>query len=380
MDIRTIKNEVKKLPISSILEAFEPSTLKGKCCFHEDKNAGSFKYKDDSIKGGIFTCFCCGATGDKVDFVMKHDNVDFIEANLRIAARLGIIDEAEYKKKSKHPETQPLVKVQIKEVKKVQEAERKDEEYLNNHYLAMKNVLELSDEHKEYLLKRGITEDELDRFFSINGPVDNFFWTIMRYIEEMEPQDFIGVPGFYYNGRTTTSKDVKGIAIPLINSKGLITSIQIRKDKVEGKEARYIFFSSSDTNLGCSCGAQVHVENPDKGDSVIITEGYFKAIELSKYFNSTVISVQGVNNTKILDTEIPELLKRRPIRRFVIAFDADMIENPNVKKAAKKLQKQLEKFNIPTGFMVWDEKYGKGADDVILAGNAEEFKFKHYLD
>lgn len=380
MNLKEIKKEVKKLPISAILEAWEPSTLDGKCCFHEDKHGGSFKYKDDPKKGGIFTCFCCGATGDKIDFVMKHDNVDFNEANLRIAARLGIIEESEYKKESKNPETQPLVKVQIKETKKVIEAERKDVPYLDEHYRAMKEVLDLTDAHKEYLLKRGVKEEELGRFFSVNGPVDNFFWTIMRYSQEMEPQEFIGVPGFYYNGKSVVSKDVKGIAIPLTNAKGQITSIQIRKDKIEGKEARYIFFSSSDTNEGCSSGAQIHIEKPEKEGSVIITEGYFKALELSKYFNCTVISVQGVNNTKALDVEIPELLKLRKIKKFIIAFDADMMHNKNVKNAAKKLQKQLEKFNINAGFMVWDEKYGKGADDVILAGNAEEFKFQRNLD
>ena len=47
-NFKEIKKSIEDIPISSILENWEPSTLEGKCCFHDDSNAGSFKYKDDN--------------------------------------------------------------------------------------------------------------------------------------------------------------------------------------------------------------------------------------------------------------------------------------------------------------------------------------------
>lgn len=383
MNFVELKKSIEEIPISNILEAWDPDALKGICPFHEDKHGGSFKYKDQGKKGGMFNCFCCDAKGDKVDFVMKIDGVDFKEANLRIARKFEKISEEEYKKQSKNPTTVSPVKVDIVKAKKIQEVTRHSDERLNKIYSAMKEELGLNLNHKEYLLQRGVPESELNDYFSLY-PLNEHFWARMKS-RGFDDKKFIGVPGFYVNSTGKVEmKALYGIAIPISNSKGLITSIQVRRDHInltgEKKEARYKFLSSSGLNMGCSSGARVDVINPNKDGSIIITEGVFKAKEIARLYGITVISVQGVNNIKPLEEEIPELLKKREIRRFVIAYDADMQTNPNVKRAAKKLQKQLQLYEIPTGFMVWDEKFGKGADDAILAGHSSEFKFIKELD
>lgn len=378
MNFKEVKRRVKKIPISSILEAWEPSTLEGKCCFHEDENAGSFKYKDDAEKGGIFTCFCCGAKGDKVDFVAMHDGVDFKESNLRIAFRFGAIDKATYEQLSEHPAEMETTKIDYKPVKKVEEAQKAPELRLDKAYDAMRCLLGLKDEHREYLLSRGIEEDQMENYFSLRK-VDDYFFQRAEEIFHLIPQDFIGVPGFYKENGKVVSRDIEGIAIPMHNANGNVSAIQVRKDKTEKKGARYIFFSSSKLEGGCSSGAQVDIVNPNYDGTYFITEGHFKALQLQKHFGVSAISVQGVNNIEPLKTEIPTLLEKHPIRRFIIAYDADMVHNKNVKKAALNLQALLESFDVPTGFMVWDEKYGKGADDVIIAGNAEHFKFVRNL-
>ena len=376
MTFNEVKKRIKKIPISSVLEAWEPSCLEGKCCFHEDENAGSFKYKDDAKKGGVFTCFCCGITGDKTDFVAKHDNVDFKEATLRIATKFNIISNEDYEKMSEHPVAIEATKTEYKPAKKVNEAEKANERLLDIVYLTMALYFGLSDEHREYLLSRGIEEDQLKNYFSIRK-ADDLFFKKMEDIFHLKPCNFVGVPGFYKENGKLTSRDVEGIAIPMHNANGNITALQIRRDKIADKKkcARYIFFSSSKLEQGCSCGAQVDIVNPDYEGTYFITEGHFKALELQKHFGVSAISVQGVNNMEPLKAEIPTLLAKHPIRRFIIAYDADMAHNKEVKKAAKKLKLLLESFNVPTGFMIWDEKYGKGADDVILNGNAKHFKF-----
>ena len=381
MNFKEIKGRIKKIPISSVLEVWEPSCLEGKCCFHKDENAGSFKYKDDAEKGGIFKCFCCGATGDKTDFVARHDGVDFKEATLRIATKFDVIDSKTYEQLSEHPIAIEATKTEYKPVKKVNEAKRKNDRQTDRVYSLMRDMLGLKDGHREYLLSRGVEEDQLSNYFSIRK-LDDYFFQRMKERFGLIPEDFIGIPGFYLENGKIASKDIEGIAIPMHNAEGNITSLQVRRDKITDKKhgARYIFFSSSKLEQGCSSGAQVDIVNPDYSGSYFITEGHFKALELQKHFGVSAISVQGVNNVEPLKTEIPALLEKHPIRRFIIAYDADMVHNKNVKKAAMNLKDLLESFNIPTGFMIWDEQYGKGADDVILSGNAEHFKFVRDLE
>src|ERR1700687_316364 len=58
----------------------------GLCPFHNEKTP-SFYVVDDK---GFFHCFGCGAHGDAIGFLMRADNLDFIEAVERLAGEAGI--------------------------------------------------------------------------------------------------------------------------------------------------------------------------------------------------------------------------------------------------------------------------------------------------
>lgn len=57
------------------------SGYSGKCPFHNE-NTPSFKVSPEK---NIYKCFGCGATGDPIEFVMKHEKVDFVTAVKKIA-------------------------------------------------------------------------------------------------------------------------------------------------------------------------------------------------------------------------------------------------------------------------------------------------------
>src|SRR5438552_9851151 len=60
--------------------------LGGLCPFHNEKTPSFYVVEDK----GFFHCFGCGAHGDAIGFVMRADNLDFIEAVERLAGDAGI--------------------------------------------------------------------------------------------------------------------------------------------------------------------------------------------------------------------------------------------------------------------------------------------------
>src|SRR5947209_10902560 len=60
--------------------------LAGLCPFHNEKTPSFYVVEDK----GFFHCFGCGAHGDAIGFLMRADNLDFIEAVERLAGEAGI--------------------------------------------------------------------------------------------------------------------------------------------------------------------------------------------------------------------------------------------------------------------------------------------------
>src|SRR3954467_12012660 len=58
----------------------------GLCPFHNEKTPSFYVVEDK----GFFHCFGCGAHGDAIGFIMRADNLDFIEAVARLAGEAGI--------------------------------------------------------------------------------------------------------------------------------------------------------------------------------------------------------------------------------------------------------------------------------------------------
>ena len=57
------------------------------CPFHNDRNLGSFVV---SPKRNTYTCFACGAHGDAIEFLMRHERLTFFEAVAWLGKKYGI--------------------------------------------------------------------------------------------------------------------------------------------------------------------------------------------------------------------------------------------------------------------------------------------------
>jgi len=88
MDVRAIK---EKIDIVSVISRYVSLTksgsgYKGRCPFHKD-DTPSFVVSPEK---GLWHCFGCGEGGDVIAFLMKIENLSFIEAAKQLAAEAGV--------------------------------------------------------------------------------------------------------------------------------------------------------------------------------------------------------------------------------------------------------------------------------------------------
>lgn len=91
-DIKDIIDEVKaRNDIADVISDYlkltpSGSNYKGLCPFHHEKTPS---FSVNSSKQ-IFKCFGCGAGGDVISFIMKKENLDFMDSVKFLAARVGM--------------------------------------------------------------------------------------------------------------------------------------------------------------------------------------------------------------------------------------------------------------------------------------------------
>lgn len=80
------KNDIYDIVSQSVTLKKAGSSYIGLCPFHNEKTP-SFSV---SPRRGIFKCFGCGEGGDVIGFVMKNENLSFVEAVTKLAAKANI--------------------------------------------------------------------------------------------------------------------------------------------------------------------------------------------------------------------------------------------------------------------------------------------------
>lgn len=409
---------VRALSISQIVSSRislkrEGRHHKGFCPFHNDNKLGSFIVTDAM---GIYKCFSCGAGGDAISFIANNDGLNYVEAAFKIALDKNIISYSEYQE---YYERRVYTKEQVKKIEKIYidldknkfENAIAEPNVLNEVYQlfiqATKDLYNdnnnydglLSLEHKELLLNgRKLSEVEIinDQYFTF--PTRRVLKRFAKLIRaQYGKEDILGtIPGFYKEAGKDyyTFTKHSGIGIPIRNAFNIITGIQVRNDKKIENRNRYIWFSSSFANYddrysnGTSSGSPIDVIYPKElkiKSSVFITEGRFKAQQIAKEYGAITISVQGVSTWKGIITEVkniltsnqikflyPDIPKNFDFKGIMIAFDADMNYKYQVYQQANKMSSYLQSNNYSTFYVIWNEIFGKGIDDLILSGNKKK--------
>jgi hypothetical protein len=185
-----------------------------------------------------------------------------------------------------------------------------------------------------------------------------------------------GVPGFYVaegDGRTWwTLGGAPGLLIPARDHAGAIHGLKIRREFVEGG-SRYSYLSSS-KHGGPTAELAVHVpllsESTDC-TTVRITEGELKSDVTTSLSGIPTISIPGVGAWRMA---VP-VLRQLGAKRVLVALDADHRSNPAVGIALALLVRECVRARFETVVERWDERLGKGIDDVLAGGHRTTLDF-----
>ena len=227
-------------------------------------------------------------------------------------------------------------------------------------YAALLGKLSLASDHRENLLSRGLTDEQIRTFGYKTMPVVGF----SALAKQLQAEGYYlgGVPGFYHTkeGAWTFVQERRGILIPARDQDGKIQGLQIRLDKI--KKGKFRWISSIGKQDGCKAEGWTHmIGNPKP--TVLLTEGPLKADVIHYITGQTVIAVPGVNSLKHLK-ETLEYLQSQGTTKVMTCFDMDYLKNPHVRDGYYNLANILAEVGIEYGTYLWDPQF-KGLDDYV---------------
>jgi hypothetical protein len=202
------------------------------------------------------------------------------------------------------------------------ELKRTDEDTLHAVYSALQDRLTLSDDHRNALHLRGLTDAAIDlaRYRTLPGPGRT---RIVRNLHELFQEKLLHVPGFVAkedkSGPFVTLCGPAGLLVPCRDRTGRTIALKVRLDEAD-RGRRYVYVSSVGHG-GPGPGAPVHcpLGMPESAELGRVTEGELKADVIQNLTGLPTLSIPGVSNWRP-GLEVLISLGWKTVR---LAFDAD---------------------------------------------------------
>ena len=322
--------------------------IKCPCCDEKPRD----QHLNISLKKDVFRCPRCGVSGGIFDLYSLYTGVPRDKVYKTLLRTMG-------KGQTEQPKTVPVPHPPIVEA----ECPITDVDTRHATYTAFLSKLSLAQDHRENLLGRGLTDEEIVRLGYKTTPILGMS-AIAKQLRS-EGYYLAGVPGFYRKDTDewSFSCDKRGILIPVRDHQGRIQGLQIRRDNTEKRKFRWV--SSAELKDGCRAEGWTHLAGPIT-ECLILTEGPMKADVIHALTGITVLAVPGVNTLTQLKITL-EILRANGLSRIKTAFDMDFSTNQHVQNGFNSLLSLLNEMGFRYGTYLWDARY-KGLDDYIWEG------------
>ena len=315
------------------------------------------KHLNINLNKDVFCCPRCHFSGGVFDLYSHYSGVDRKHAREVLMEKLGLKDSGPfYEGSNQKQERRTITRPILQEI----ELPLTDIDARHETYAALLGKLSLASDHRENLLSRGLTDEQIRTFGYKTMPVVGF----SALAKQLQSEGYYlgGVPGFYHtkDGAWTFVQERRGILIPARDQDGKIQGLQIRLDKI--KKGKFRWISSIGKQDGCKAEGWTHmIGNPKP--TVLLTEGPLKADVIHYITGQTVIAVPGVNSLKHLK-ETLEYLQSQGTTKVMTCFDMDYLKNPHVRDGYYNLANILAEVGIEYGTYLWDPQF-KGLDDYV---------------
>jgi len=307
-----------------------------------------------NFEKNVFRCNYCGESGGMLALYAKIMNISSSDAYREICAILRTpgysAGRKDYMSSFNREKSQTASPEQIHQT-----------------YTALFSMFTLSQRHRDNLISRGLTDEQIERYGFRSTPTAGIEQYPYRLIER--GCTISGVPGFYFDAannrwKMKMSAKCSGIVIPVVTVGGLTAGAQIRLD-VPIYGCKYLWFSSANENIGASCGSPVGFVGNPHDKTVYVTEGYLKAVIAHCLSGLTFAAVAGANNYSNL-ADLFAVLKQNGVEQIVEAYDMDKLTNTHVEKGCRRLVGLAAEYGFNVRRIKWNPAY-KGIDDYLYS-------------
>ena len=322
------------------------STYFGPCPFHSEKTP-SFSVTDNPERK-MFYCFGCHAAGDVFTFVMKYENLSYIESVQMLAERAGItLPAPDYSKERA-------------------ERDKKKQQILEINKLAAVYFYDLLKSERgrtglEYLKKRGLSNKTIVSFGL--GYSDKYKDDLYKYIKEKGYSDELLKESGLFVIKEKGSRDYfwNRVMFPIMDVRNKVVGFGGR---VMGDgEPKYlnspetICFNKSQTLYG------LNIAKKSRGREIILVEGYMDVISLHQSGFTNAVAGLG---TALTDGNVSIL--RRYADTVILSYDSDTAGRNATLRAISKLR------TAGLSIKVVNLRPYKDPDELIKAEGAEEYR------
>lgn len=301
--------------------------LVGLCPFHSEKTPSFNLYPEN----GSFYCFGCGAGGDVITFVMKIENLDYIEAVKFLAQRAGMeMPENTY--------DDGMGKLKMR----IFEANREAARFFNKKLYEAEGK-----EGLEYLYRRGLPDNIIRRFGLGYSPKSRFaLCDHLRKLGFTDTEIIAANLAFRSNdGRRLVDRFADRVMFPIIDLRGNVIGFGGRI--LTDQKPKYL--NTSDTPAFKKSANLFSLNNAKNTGSrtLILCEGYMDVIALNRAGFKNAVATLGTALT-----QEQAMLMKRYADEVIICYDADEAGQKATARAIGLLRNAgllIRVLNIPEG-------------------------------
>ena len=291
----------------------------GLCPFHHEKTPSFYVVEDKSF----FHCFGCGAHGDVLGFVMRADNLDFIEAVEKLAGEAGLAV----------PRASPEERERAQRQKTLLEAMEAAAAFYEGKLWAP-----AGSRAREYLHERGLDSETIRRFRLGWTPEDR--QGLRRALGADFPDTMLIDAGLIRRSEQGDTFDYfrNRVIFPIGDRAGRVIAFGGRM--LGDGQPKYLnspdspLFEKGRVLYGWSAArAGMARDHEARGTGVIVTEGYMDVIALHRAGFAAAVAPLG---TAVTEFQLHELWRLAP--EPVVCFDGD---RPGQQAAIRTLHRTL---------------------------------------